>query len=134
MANDILMQLGDIQFGIDTAAYNSLLRKIEHRWAAQPRLGRTPALQYIGPGSFTITLNGVVYPSQHGSEDAIRDHFDTDSLDEQEPMLLVDGRGNVHDFWVIKKVEETQSHHLDNGAPRKLKFMMQLQFYGEDIL
>ena len=54
-----MMALGGYRFGVSTAAYRELTRAAEYRWAAQERLGRLPARQYLGPGS---ELSGVIHP------------------------------------------------------------------------
>ncbi len=56
---EVMLQLGDYPFGLDTAAYQRLRRVAEYRWPAQDRIGRDPALQYVGPGRQRIEETGT---------------------------------------------------------------------------
>jgi len=127
---DMLMALGEFRFSVATAAYDRLRDVAAYRWTAQDRLGRAPALQYLGPGERTVELDGTIYPHHKGGLGQV------DRMREMarmgEPLLMVSGRGDVLDLWVITRVEEDQSHHLRAGEPRKQAFRLALQFYGED--
>ena len=126
----VMMALGKYRFSIDSAAYQTLQRSTAWRWPAQERLGRAPALQYLGPGEDKIALSGTIYPQFRGGLEQM------DALREEagrgEPLLLVDGRGNVLGRWVVERVGETQSAFFADGAPRKIEFTLDLVRYGED--
>jgi len=126
----MLMALGEFRFSVETAAYETLRDIASYRWSSQDRIGRPPALQYLGPGERTVELDGTIYPSYRGGLgqlDRMR------ALAAQgEPLLMVSGRGDVMGLWVITRVEEDQSHHLRAGEPRKQGFRLALTFYGED--
>ncbi len=66
MTSSYMMALGEYRFSIDTAAYQQLQRTTEYRWQSQARVGRLPAQQYVGPGSDSITLNGIIHPYYKG--------------------------------------------------------------------
>ncbi|MFC7332735.1 phage tail protein [Rhodocista pekingensis] len=127
---EIMMGLGTYRFGIGTAAYQTLERATAYRWAAQDRLGRLPARQFLGPGEDGITLSGVIYPHYRGGLRQL------DRLRQEagrgEPLDLVDGYGRVWGAWVVLAVRETQSALLANGAPLKVEFQVELAAYGED--
>ncbi|ETX03575.1 MAG: tail protein (plasmid) [Candidatus Entotheonella factor] len=125
-----MLALGDFRFAVDTAAYQTLQRTSAYRWPGQERLAREPALQFTGPGTETLTLDGVIYPAFRGGLgqlDAMRE-----MAARGEPLLLVDGLGQVRGQWVITQIEESQSHFLPKGIPRKMTFTLSLQRYGED--
>jgi hypothetical protein len=126
----IMMALGVFRFSVRTAAYNEFRRNTAWRWASQQRMGRLPAKQYLGPGDDTIDLSGVIYPHHAGGLKQI------DSMREEagkgEPLILVDGLGNVWGKWCILSIEETQSRHMGNGVPLKQEFRLKLDRYGED--
>lgn len=127
----IMLALGDFRFSIDTAAYDALSRSHEYRWEVQERLGRKNALQYMGPGAETISLDGTIYPQYRGGLgqlDSMRAEADKGA-----PLLLVDGRGLVWGEYVIRQIDEGQSAFFDNGAPRKITFKVALEAYGEDL-
>ena len=48
---DVLMLLGNFAFHLRTAAYDELKRVSSYRWAAQDRIGRKPAQQFLGTGA-----------------------------------------------------------------------------------
>ena len=66
-----MLQLGGYQFSIDNAAYQSLSRSSEYRWAAIEQVGAADALQFTGLGPDTITLQGVIYPHFKGGLDQL---------------------------------------------------------------
>ena len=130
MASSYLIKLGGYTFSIDSAAYQTLSRTTEYRWRAQPRVGRLPAQQFIGPGEETLSLEGVIYPHFKGGLgqlDAMRAE-----AGKGEPLMLVDGTGRIWQQWVISGVEETHKILFEDGTPRQMEFRLQLSRYGED--
>lgn len=127
----MMMRLGDYTFSLATAAYNSLAQSKAYRWAAQERHGREAALQYLGPGEETVSLPGVVYPHFMGGVkqvDAMRAE-----ADKGEPLLLVDGLGNVRGFWVVMSITETHKVLFQDGVPRRIEFALNLRYYGKEV-
>ena len=127
---ETMMALGSYRFSLDSAAYQELRRSTAYRWQALARLQRLPAQQFLGPGSETLDLKGVIYPHYRGGFkqlDAMRAQ-----AGKGEPLLLVDGLGFIWGQWVVLQVDETQSVLLTNGQPRKLEFQLRLARYGED--
>ena len=47
------------------------------------------------------------------------------------PLLLVDGRGRVWGYWVVLDLQETETHHLADGAALRVAFTARLGFHGE---
>jgi len=131
---EVMLQLGDYPFGIDTAAYQRLRRVAEYRWPAQDRIGRDPALQYVGPGRQRIDLAGVIYPGEFGTPDQVARM--RSEAGKGAPLLLVAApeanQGVILGYWVITRIEETGTEHLPGGAPRRIDFRMELGYYGED--
>lgn len=126
----MMMGLGTFRFSIDTAAFQSLRRVTEYRWPSQPRIGRTPARQYIGPGDDRQDLEGIIYPHFRGGAgqlDAMRQE-----AGKGEPLRLTDGNGNFHGYWVIERVEDGRTFLDEKGRPRRQEFRLALAFYGED--
>ncbi|CCO22233.1 phage tail protein [Maridesulfovibrio hydrothermalis] len=126
----VMMKLGDYKFSMITAAYDQLVRTNAYRWTAQPRIGREPARQYIGPGDETIELSGVVFPQFLGGLDQ-PNRMRTEA-GKGKPLMLVDGRGKVWGEYVIEQVREEQPAHFKGGAPRKQLFSLRIAKYGED--
>ncbi len=125
-----MMALGPFRFGIATAAYQSLDRSTEYRWESQERIMRHPAMQFVGAGHTTITLDGVILPMFRGGlsqVDRMRDIAASGS-----PQILVSGRGRVFGPFVIMKVAEKQTVFLPDGTARKLEFSVEVKSYGSD--
>lgn len=125
-----MMALGAFRFGLETAAYQSLDRSTDYRWASQERIGRHPAMQFIGEGHTDITLPGVIYPEFKGGlaqVDAMRAIAGTGS-----PQMLIAGTGKVFGRFVIMSVSDVQTIFHRDGVPRKIEFTVSLKTYGAD--
>ena len=126
----VMMALGTFRFGVNRANYHTFTRDAAFRWARQDRLGRAPALQYLGPDAEEISLEGVIYPHFRGG---LRQMELMRAVARQGmPMMLVDGLGWVWQRWVITGVSETKTVFLADGAPRRIDFSIRLQAYGRD--
>ena len=128
--SETMMALGLYRFSLSSAAYQELRRSNAYRWQTQERLQRLPAQQFVGLGSETLDLKGIIYPHYQGG---------TKQLDVMRaqagqgvPLLLVDGLGFIWGQWIILQVDETQTVMLTNGQPRKLEFQLRLARYGGD--
>jgi len=128
----IMMALGTFRFGITGGAHQKLSRTASYRWHKVNRAGRSPALQYLGPDTQEITLEGVIYPHFKGGLHQI------DLMRLQAglgiPMMLTDGMGYPFRRWVIVSVDETKTLFMSDGAPRQIDFSIKLKAYGEDYL
>jgi hypothetical protein len=124
LGQTIMMQLGSYQFSIGTAAYKELRRSTEYRWAKQDRFGKLPTRQFTGPGDDTITLSGVIFSEYRGGVGQLDDM--RSEAEVGEPLLLIDGDGNLLGRWVIEGVDETQSVFAAAGRPRKQEFTIKL--------
>lgn len=133
---DVLLGLGDdIRFSVATAAHQTLRRRAEYRWLQQDRLGVRPARQFMGPGTETITLDGVIYPL------AVHLYPAGDGWDQVTrcravaaagaPLLMTSGLGEVLGWWVITDIEETQAVGW-RGAANKIDFRLELAHYGSE--
>nr|WP_040458269.1 phage tail protein [Holospora obtusa] len=125
-----MLALGPYRFSLNTSAYQSLKRSSEYRWPSIERIGKEPLLQAIGPGCDHIDLDGVIYPHFRGGLGQI--NAMRDSAQRQEPLMLINGQGNVLGRFVITQIEESQNTFLADGAPRKIEFRLSLERYGEE--
>lgn len=124
----VMMALGDFRFGLDTAAYQDLSRTNSWRWPSVERIGARPALQFVGPGEESISMSGQIYPHFRGGLGQISAM--RAEADKGEPLLLVDGTGQVWGKYVITDIREGQKVFFSNGAPRVQDFDITLQAYG----
>lgn len=127
---NMMMILGAYRFCISNAAYQSLERATEYKWEEQERLGTDPALQFVGNGTETISLEGTIYPQFKGGLRQI-------TLMRAEaglgiPLLLISGNGQAFGRWCITSISETQSVFMKDGTARKIVFSMKLKRYGEE--
>lgn len=125
----VMMQLGSFQFGINSAAFQSMAHTNEWRWPAQDRFGNPPVLQYIGEGAESITLPGVIYPEWRGGTGQL------DSMRELagkgEPLPMISGSGSNLGLYAIERIEEKQSVFAAAGYARKVEFTIQLRRFHE---
>jgi phage protein U len=128
----ILMLLGPYMFGLETAAYQRLRRTSDWRWAEQPRLGRRPATQYLGPGSDVIELDGVIHPHFKGGLRQVTLMRLVAGTGLAWPM--VDGTGITWGLWGIERIEERQAVFLPGSAPREIRFSLTVRRHGEDLV
>lgn len=126
----MMLALGPYRFSLNTSAYQSLKRSSEYRWPSIERIGKEPLLQAIGPGCDYIDLDSVIYPHFRGGLGQI--NAMRDSAQKQEPLMLINGQGNVMGRFVITQIEESQNTFLADGAPRKIEFILSLERYGEE--
>ncbi|WP_253261199.1 MULTISPECIES: phage tail protein [unclassified Roseobacter] len=126
----VMMALGSFRFGMTNGAYQQFSRNAGYRWNEVERIGREPALQYLGPGAQEVAIEGVIYPHFKGGLHQV----DLMRLNAGNglPMMMVDGLGWVWKRWVIVRVEERKSYLLRDGAPRKIEFSLTLKSYGPD--
>ena len=125
-----MMGLGPYRFSLDTAAYQNLERNDAYRWESQERIGRHPALQFIGEGHTTITIDGVIYPHFRGGFNQIESMRSMAKLGT--PLILVSGSGRIFGTFAITSVDEKQSIFNRDGSPRKQEFALELMSYGSD--
>lgn len=124
----VLMGLGRYRFSTSAPNYQKLERTFEFRWEPQMRIGRRPAMQFLGPGVETIMLDGVIYPHYHGGLAQVERMRREGELGRA--YGLSSGFGRYFGRFVIVSVRDIQSYFLSNGAPRKIEFAIELAHYG----
>ena len=128
----MLMALGNFIFELKTAAFGTMNKVHEYRWASTDVIGNPPILQALGKGADKVDLDGVIYPQ------AAPGRIFSDPIselraiaEEQDPTLMVDGSGGIHGLWVVKQISETQSFFDKFGNPKKVEFSISLEKYNE---
>lgn len=131
MTESVMLKLGSYKFSLETATYQELTRTTKYRWQASERIGNVSALQFLGESNPAITLTGASYPYFKGGTkqlDAMRAE-----AAKGKPLLLVDGLGVVHGYWVITNIEERQSVIGSQGIPRKINFTLGITYYDNKL-
>jgi phage protein U len=125
-----LFQLGSFQFDLPNGAPQTVDRDAAYRWEEQGRLLRDPAQQFVGPGSQTMTLDGVLYPGFSGRQSTLEQLRDIARTGK--PQMLTDGLGKVYGLWAIKQVREGKNTFAPGGGARQISFSVQLVYYAQD--
>ena len=120
----MLMQLGQFTFGLPTLAFTEMQRQLEWRHADNARVGALPGVQYLGPQSEKITLTGCAVPEigDRRALDTLRKMADAGAA-----YVLQDGTGQVYGAYVIESLQQTGSHFVAEGVPRKVAFTLALK-------
>lgn len=126
----VMMALGIFRFGMTDGAYQNFSRSAGYRWGKLDRIGREPALQYLGPDTQDVMIEGVIYPHFKGGLRQVE--LMRLKAEAGQPMMMVDGLGWVWKRWVITQIEERKSYFLRDGAPRRIEFSLTLKSYGPD--
>lgn len=129
---NMMMILGAYRFCIGNAAYQNLVRTTEYNWVEQKRILGEPAMQFIGIGTDTIKLDGVVYPQFKGGLRQVTLMRVQAGLGI--PLMLISGNGMAFGRWCIVNIDETQTTFMADGSARKIAFSLTLKKYGEDAL
>jgi len=130
MATDIMMQLGNFQFSIQTAAYQELRRNAEYRWAELNRIAHRPSLQFVGVGKDEIELRGVILPTFQGGihqMDILRSY-----AQKGKTQTLTTGRGENWGPWCVLAITDEQRQMTFKGTPLRIEFTLRLSYYGPD--
>lgn len=125
-----LFQLGPFQFDLPNGVPQTLDRTAEYRWELQDRLLRDPAAQFLGPGSQSITLDGVLFPGFSGRQTTMETLRELAA--KGQPQMLTDGLGKVYGKWAIRSVQEGLGTFAPGGGARQITFNVSLVRYVED--
>lgn len=128
MANGTILQIGDFQFSVSTATYNSLQTTVGSKIGAVPRLKNIPMTQKTGSQSPSKSISGTVSPYYFGA--GLKPIEDLKALtDSEEPLSMTSGRGEVLGRWWVSNVSVTGTKHLDDGTPMVQEFSLELIRY-----
>jgi len=121
----MMMALGLFVFALETAPYQEFQQQIGWRHAANNRVGRRPARQFLGPDDETITLSGVLLPELSGGDNTIA--LLTTMGNTGRPYVLIEGSGRYHGMFVIEGLDVTRTLFFPDGKARRLEFSLKLQ-------
>lgn len=105
-------------------------RTFEYRWDAANRLGRRPAMQFLGPGEETVSIRGTIYPPYFGSFSMLQS-MRAEAM-AGTPRPFVTQYGEYHGIWCIRSIRDNQGPYWPDGYPRKVEFTIELTHYGPD--
>lgn len=125
----MMMALGHYFFSWLTASYDNKEESRSYRWEAQNVVGHLPLYQYMGPGEQTLKLDGVIYSNYKGG--ILQIPLMKQTAAQGQPLMLIDGLGNVLGLWIITALQEKQTFFASNGLPRKATFSLDLKKYED---
>ena len=125
----MMLALGPYFFSWLTASYQNRSESRSYRWEAQHVIGQFPLYQYMGPGEQILTLDGIIYSNYRGG--ILQIPLMKQAASRGEPLMLVDGIGNILGKWVIIRLEEKQAAFCSNGLPRKAEFTLELRKFED---
>ena len=127
----MMMALGMFVFMRQTLPYQSMDRTASYNWAANSRIGRRKALQYLGPDDDTISLSGDLYTELTGGRLSL---LALNTMAETgRAWPLISGRGLIYGMFVITSVKETGTEFFADGSPRKISFNLTLKRADESL-
>jgi phage protein U len=132
-----MLTVGGVTFESGGATFDELAHEVKARWAEVSRLKSAPAQQWIGKDIPTISLQGLIYTTYSPGGEAggavgshTLDEF-VSMVDAGEPVTVSSGRGENYGMWIVRSFHRTDTALIDNGAPKKQQFTLNLSFYSE---
>lgn len=129
MAGPTPMALGPFAFEALGFSFNGISRDLDTGWADIPVASTMNALQYVGPKSEGLTINGVLFPEAYGGQqnlDGIRQ-----AAQEGTPLMLVTLSGDIRGSHAVMSVSEDRDLHTGFGLPRRNGWSISLRRLGK---
>lgn len=128
MTGTTSMMLGDFAFEALGFGYQGIKAKVNTPWAESP-VGQTlNPLQWTGPTSDEVTINGVLFPEEFGGLSQL-DGLKAAALAGEE-LMLVSGdaaEGVIGGIFTIQSIEEDRSYIDRRGQPRRDAYVISLK-------
>lgn len=129
----MMLSLDKFVFGLQTAPYKELQRQRNWKHRSSSRVGARDGSQFTGAGDDTITLNGMVSPTNGIGTSASIDAL-AKMGDEGDAYVLADGSGYIYGAYIIESLNETATYHTEEGIPKKIEFNLSLKRVPDDTL
>ncbi|EOC1089969.1 phage tail protein [Cronobacter sakazakii] len=127
----MMMTLGFFVFMLKTVPYQELQLQRQWRHASNSRVNARPVLQFVGPDTDTITLNGTLMPAITGGRVSM---MALDQMAETgKAWPLIEGDGNIYGMFVIESINQTKKEFFRDGAPRVIEFTITLKRVDESL-
>lgn len=123
--------LGLFVFQLNTTPYQMMQINQKYRYGVNNRVGKRPAVQFIGLDNDDITLSGTLLPSLTGGKLSL---LVLEQMAETgRAWSLIDGTGNIYGMFVIEEITQSKSEFFVDGAPRKIDFTLKLKRTDESL-
>lgn len=128
MSGPVTMALGPFMFRSHGFGYTDVSRKLDTTWAEIETAGRLNALQWTGPRSEVVTINGVLFPAEWGGTGTLEGV--RLAAKNGIPLMLVSLGGKVFGSHAIQKVDEDRAFHDRTGAPGRNAYSIEVRRIG----
>ena len=123
--------LGLFVFQLNTTPSQMMQINQKYRYGVNNRVGKRPAVQFIGLDNDDITLSGTLLPSLTGGRLSL---LVLEQMAETgRAWSLIDGTGNIYGMFVIEEITQSKSEFFVDGAPRKIDFTLKLKRTDESL-
>ncbi|MEY0278611.1 phage tail protein [Providencia rettgeri] len=123
--------LGLFVFQLNTTPYQMMQINQKYRYGVNNRIGKRPAVQFIGLDNDDITLSGTLLPSLTGGRLSL---LVLEQMAETgRAWSLIDGSGTIYGMFVIEEITQSKSEFFVDGAPRKIDFTLKLKRTDESL-
>lgn len=128
MPGPVTMALGPFMFRSHGFGYTGVGRELDVSWAEIETVGRMNALQWTGPRSEVITINGVLFPKEFGGDGTLEGV--RLAAKSGIPLMLVSLGGKVFGLHAIQKVSEDRGFHDRRGKPGRNAYTIEVKRIG----
>lgn len=128
MSGPVTMALGPFMFRAHGFGYTDVNRTLDTAWAEIETVGRLNALQWTGPRSETMTINGVLFPKEWGGMATLEGV--RLAAKNGVPLMMVSLGGMVFGSHAIQKVDEDRAFHDRLGTPGRNAYSIEVKRIG----
>lgn len=131
MSGPVTLALGPFLFRSHGFGYTNIGRSTDVSWAELETVGGFNELQWTGPRSETVTINGVLFPREFGGLGTLEGL--RLAAKNGIPLMLVSLGGAVFGSHAIQKIDEDRAFHDRFGTPGRNAFSIELKRKGAGL-
>ncbi|MBB5515755.1 hypothetical protein FHS89_001775 [Rubricella aquisinus] len=132
MSGPVTLALGPFMFRAHGFGFAGMARKLDTSWAEVETVGQLNDLQWTGPRSEIVTINGVLFPKEFGGATTLEGV--RLAAKNGVPLMLVSLGGMVMGRHAIQKLDEDRSFHDRFGAPGRNAYTLELKRMQSSVL
>lgn len=128
MSGPVTMALGPFLFRAHGFGYTDVSRKLNTTWAEIETTGRMNALQWTGPRSEEITINGVLFPAEWGGESTLGGV--RLAAKNGLPLMLANRSGQIFGMQAIQGVDDDKAFMNNLGQAGRISYSIKVRQIG----
>lgn len=128
MAGPVTMALGPFLFRAHGFGYNGVSLALDTKWAEIETVGRLNEMQWTGPRSETVTINGVLFPNEFGGAGTLEGV--KLAAKNGVPLMLVSLGGAIFGRHAIQNITEDRTIHNRFGSAARNAYSIELKRVG----